>query len=229
MDIYCFKKHPTKYLVIRFRKYKPFLNCNKNLKYDQLHFLLILVFSFLWNRAKTNSFHNHYTTNGVKTSEIPLNLKTDCKRNRQFLTVISFQPKRRRLYPIRSADLSRCKLGRQKKQLNLHEAEAALTWIDAFKVPCRAEEKADVPAAGTTPADLQVTDHFLFRCDVERLMKVKSLVAQTKVEIIAFNEIEAVLEKYLQPRKTCYCRKKNKTRGYYPEEWRIIRFTGTIL
>ena len=32
-------------------------------------------------------------------------------------------------------------------------------------------------------------------------MKVKSLVAPTKVETMAFNEIETVLENYLQPRK----------------------------
>ena len=69
-----------------------------------------------------------------------------------------------------------------KKQLNLHEPEAALAGIDALKARCRAEKKADVPAAGTTPADLQVTDQFLFRCGVESLMKVKSLVAPTKVE-----------------------------------------------
>ena len=50
-----------------------------------------------------------------------------------------------------------------KKQLNLHEPEAALAWIDAFKARCRAEKKADVPAAETTPDDLQVTDQFLFR------------------------------------------------------------------
>ena len=81
-----------------------------------------------------------------------------------------------------------------KKQLNLHEPEAALAWIDAFKARCRAEKKADVPAAGTTPADLQVTDQFLFRCGVESLMKVKSLVAPTKVETMAFNEIDTVLE-----------------------------------
>ena len=88
-----------------------------------------------------------------------------------------------------------------KKQLNLHEPEAALAWIDAFKARFRAEKKADVPAAGTTPADLQVTDQFLFRCGVESLMKVKSLVAPTKLETMAFNEIETVLENYLQPRK----------------------------
>ena len=32
-------------------------------------------------------------------------------------------------------------------------------------------------------------------------MKVKSLVAPTKVETMAFKEIETVLEKYLQPRE----------------------------
>ena len=32
-------------------------------------------------------------------------------------------------------------------------------------------------------------------------MKVKSLVAPTKVETMAFNEIETVLENYMQPRK----------------------------
>ena len=75
-----------------------------------------------------------------------------------------------------------------KKQLNLHEPEAALAWTDAFKARCRAEKKVDVPAAGTTP-DLQVTDQFLFRCGVESLRKVKSLVAPTRVETMAFNEI----------------------------------------
>ena len=59
-----------------------------------------------------------------------------------------------------------------KKQLNLHEPEAALAWIDAFKARCRAKKKTDVPAAGTTPADLQVTDQFLFRCGVESLVAV---------------------------------------------------------
>ena len=88
-----------------------------------------------------------------------------------------------------------------KKQPYLLEPEAALAWIDAFKARCRAEKKADVPAAGTTPVDLQVTDQFLFRCGVESLMKVKSLVAPTKVETMTFNEIEMVLENYLQLRK----------------------------
>ena len=62
-------------------------------------------------------------------------------------------------------------------------------------------KKADVPAAGMTPTDLQVTDQFLFRCSVENLMKVKSLVAPRKVEALAFNEVETVLANYLQPRK----------------------------
>ena len=88
-----------------------------------------------------------------------------------------------------------------KKQINPNEPEAALAWIDAFKARCRAEKKADVPAAGTTTDDLQVTDQFLFRFGVESLMKVKSLVAPTKVETMAFNEIETVLANYLQPRK----------------------------
>ena len=69
------------------------------------------------------------------------------------------------------------------------------------KRDCRAEKKADLQAAGTTPADLQVTDQFFFRCGVERLMKVKSLVAPTKIETMAFNEIEMVLENYQQPIK----------------------------
>ena len=52
-----------------------------------------------------------------------------------------------------------------RKQLNLHEPEAALAWIDAFNARCRAEKKANVPAAGTTPAVLQVTDQiFPLRC-----------------------------------------------------------------
>ena len=99
-----------------------------------------------------------------------------------------------------------------RKQLNLHKPEAALAWIDAFKARCRAENKADVPAAGTTPADLQVTDQFLFRCGVESLMKVRSLVAPTKVETM---EIETVLEKYLQQRK----------RQVIAEETKFVAFT----
>ena len=103
-----------------------------------------------------------------------------------------------------------------KKQLNLHEPEAALAWMDAFKARCRAEKKADVPAAGTTPVDLQVTDQVIFRCDVESLMNVKSLVAPTKVETMAFNEKETVLENtcsrekdLLLPNKQESCNKQN--------------------
>ena len=110
-----------------------------------------------------------------------------------------FQPKGRRLYSIRGN--IEIQATETKKQLNLHEPEAALAWIDAFKARCRAETKADKPAAGTTPADLQVTDQFLFRCGVESFMKVKSLIAPTNVEIMAFNEIETVLENYLPARK----------------------------
>ena len=64
----------------------------------------------------------------------------------------------------------------------MHEPEASLAWIDAIEARCRAEKKADVLAIGTTPADLQVTDQFVFPCGVESLIKVKSLVALTKVE-----------------------------------------------
>ena len=88
-----------------------------------------------------------------------------------------------------------------KKQLHLNEPEAALTWIVAFKARCWAEKKAYVPPTGTTSADLQVTDQFLFRCGVENLMKVKLLVAPTKVETMAFFENETGLENCLQPRK----------------------------
>ena len=42
----------------------------------------------------------------------------------------------------------------------MHEPEVALAWIDAFKARWRAEKKADVSTAGTTPADIQVTDQF---------------------------------------------------------------------
>ena len=97
-------------------------------------------------------------------------------------------------------DSTKCKQQR-KKQLDLRETEAALAWIDAFEARCRAQKKAHVLIAGTTPADLQVTDQFLFRCDVESLMKVKLLVAPTKVETMALNEIETVLANYLQPRR----------------------------
>ena len=83
-----------------------------------------------------------------------------------------------------------------KKQLNLPESDTALAWINAFKERYRVEKKADVPAAGTKPADLQVRNRFLFRCGVESLMKVKSLDAPTKVATMTFNfnEPETVLE-----------------------------------
>ena len=85
------------------------------------------------------------------------------------------------------------------KQLNLLEPVAALAWIDALKARYRAEKKANLPEAGTTTADIQVTNQFLLRCSVESLMKVKQVVAPTaKVETMVFNEIETVLENYLQ-------------------------------
>ena len=54
-----------------------------------------------------------------------------------------------------------------KKVLNLHEPEIALAWVDASRARCRAEKKIDVEAKRRNPADLQVTDQFLFRCGVE--------------------------------------------------------------
>ena len=89
----------------------------------------------------------------------------------------------------------------EKKLLNLHEPEDALAWIDAFKARCRAEKKTDVDANGSNPADYQITDQFIFRCGVESLKKVKSLVAPTKLETMPFKDIATVLENYLQPRK----------------------------
>ncbi|MEL7079445.1 MAG: hypothetical protein AAGM46_26445, partial [Cyanobacteria bacterium J06582_2] len=47
----------------------------------------------------------------------------------------------------------------------------------------------------------QITDQFIFRCGVESLKKVKSLVAPTKLETMPFKDIATVLENYLQPRK----------------------------
>ena len=88
-----------------------------------------------------------------------------------------------------------------KKPPKLHEPKDALAWIDAIKARCRAEKKADVQAARTTPADLEVTDQFLFRSSVASFMKVKSLVAPPKVEAMAFTDIETVLEHHLQLRK----------------------------
>ena len=89
----------------------------------------------------------------------------------------------------------------EKKLLNLELPEDALAWIKASKARCRAEKKTDVVANGGNPADYQITDQFLFRCGVESLKKVKSLVAPTKVETMPFRDIETVLENYLQPRK----------------------------
>ena len=119
------------------------------------------------------------------------------EKNSRFLTIISYKPGGRRSYSVRSVEILKRKQLRQKAT----QPEAALAWMDAFKAQCRVEKKAVVPAAGTTPADLQVTDQVLFHCGVKSLMKVKQLVAPTEVETMAFNEIETVLENYLQPRK----------------------------
>ena len=54
-------------------------------------------------------------------------------------------------------------------------------------------KKTDVPLSGSTLADIQITDQF-FRCVVKRLMKVEQLVAPTKLETMAFNEIETILK-----------------------------------
>ena len=89
----------------------------------------------------------------------------------------------------------------EKNVLNLHAPEETLAWIDAFKARCRAEKKTDVNANGSNPADYQITDQFIFRCGVESLKKLKSLVAPTKLETMPFKDIATVLENYLQPRK----------------------------
>ena len=89
----------------------------------------------------------------------------------------------------------------EKKLLNLQLPEDALAWIKAFKARCRAEKKTDVDTNGNNPADYQITDQFLFRCGVESLKKVESLVAPTKIETMPFKDIERILENYLQPRK----------------------------
>ena len=69
----------------------------------------------------------------------------------------------------------------------------------------------NVEANGGNPADLQVTDQFLFRCVVKSLMKVKSLVVEpTEVETMPFTDIETVLKNYLQPRERLVIAEQSK-------------------
>ena len=68
----------------------------------------------------------------------------------------------------------------------------------------------NVEANGGNPADLQVTDQFLFRCVVESLMEVKSLVVEpTEVETMPFTD-ETVLKNYLQPRERLVIAQQSK-------------------
>ena len=73
-------------------------------------------------------------------------------------------------------------LSTDKDVLYLLELEFALKWLDALKARRRAEKKIDLDANGGNPADMQVSDQLSFRCSAERFMKMKSLVAPTKVE-----------------------------------------------
>ncbi len=69
-----------------------------------------------------------------------------------------------------------------KLSFNLREPEDALVWLDAFAAKCRAEKKTDVAATASNAADFQITDQFLFRCGMESLKKLKSLVAPKGTE-----------------------------------------------
>ncbi len=88
-----------------------------------------------------------------------------------------------------------------KLSLNLREPEDALVWLDAFAAKCRAEKKTDVAATASNAADFQVTDQFLFRCGVESLKKLKSLVAPKELKAMPFKDIEKVLKGYLEPQQ----------------------------
>ena len=88
-----------------------------------------------------------------------------------------------------------------KPSLILREPEDALVWLDAFAAKCRAEKKTDVAATASNAADFQVTDQFLFRCGVESLKKLKSLVAPKELKAMPFKDIEKVLKGYLEPQQ----------------------------
>ena len=161
------------------------------------------------------------------STEFPFNWKTDCERNIRFNIVISFKPGGRRIFFNLFCGIAKVQATETKTQLNLHELETNIAWIYAFRARCRAEKKADVPAARTTPADLQVTDHFLLRCGVQSLMKVKTPVAPTKKEPLAFNEIETVLESYLQPRKRLVIADRTKDVAITQTNGESSKFSGT--
>ena len=71
--------------------------------------------------------------------------------------------------------------------LDLREPEDASAWLDSFKAHCRAEKKRDILADATADPvveqDLQITDQFLYKCGLETLKKLNSLVAHTNRQI----------------------------------------------
>ena len=108
-------------------------------------------------------------------------------------------------------------LSEDKQVSNLQGLKTTLAQVDAFKARCRAEKKTDEEANGGNPASLQVMDHFLFRCSVESLMKMRSLVARTERETMFLSDIVAVLNNYLQPRK----------RLAFAEQTKLVAITQT--
>ena len=108
----------------------------------------------------------------------------------------------------------------EKHQLNLRDPEDAQAWIDGFKARCRAEKKTDTAATTSAPQDYQITDQFLFRCGVESLKKVKTLVAPNNIEDMPFKDIEDTLnfEKIFGTSTTTYNCRANEVRVNHPEQ-----------
>ena len=62
-------------------------------------------------------------------------------------------------------------------------------------------KKIDVETNGGSLANLQVTDQFLFRCGVENLVTINTLVQPVEVETMPLTDIKTLLKNNLRPRK----------------------------
>lgn len=79
--------------------------------------------------------------------------------------------------------------------LDLTNAERALTWIKAFKALARAKKWEDSATAST------IADNFVASCGLTCLEKLTHLVAPREVESLSFQQLEAEIVAYLQPKK----------------------------
>ena len=84
----------------------------------------------------------------------------------------------------------------------------------SFKAHCRTEKKTDTlgnpDADPVVHNDFQITDQFLYRCGIEALKKLNSLVVPRKPADMPFNDIEAVIRQYIEPRQRLVIAEQSK-------------------